>query len=779
MPEWNLVANRLANWPQVGKTNLRTLALPLIVTGLVFVTAFTAGCSNLPLRSLDDTPLPLPPSQTAIAEKVDDQRKQEKTDAESSKTDTAEYSINDFLTPTTPTQPQPDARIIGVYEKADMPAVKLTAIPSLPPAPNIALAAHQDDEQSTEKGTEKAVHQHDENCDCLKPKSLPQLKKMQPLDPEAFIASTRADLDSPTQKIGSSPSLRPLAPPTQADSTAASSIEAPNAIRLTARPKAATLLTASSDPTTAVPETANRAQMLIPIDPNVLKKFKADSMRRAQVEAEAFAKKMAQQSQSPTRRTVSDTIVIDPTITLPNPNAILKTTDAVQSAAMQPSSNATSTTSNSIRVSTQPFESLRSTAIVLPETTGSPARSFNEKSPSGHTDAISNCRGDANCRCSQCQPCKCKAGKCQCRPTVGLILEGTDSLKVQTRQLEKPSPTKRTPAQTTPTKPIQPTLTTIEPSKQSLPLPSPLPSQFEPATSVATAQSENDFQPALPNKPPANQTAPVPNDMFEPSAESSTASAPPAPISEPAGLTELPDMAAIEKSLADFDKANTFDPASIDASHSVDPEMLKAKLKSARPVSSKPQPDRFAQQTDPSDSAAILAKQIASQQSTLQELQSAISQLKPKAKPVAKPVAEPAKPKFKIGNAAFCTRIEGFGQFTPFASNTFANRQQTLLYCEIENQTSNRFADGSGTNQFETLLRGSISIHDANGNVVQSKTFPQIKDVARQRRRDFYVYFPLTLENLASGDYRLELSIEDELGQKKATLTPAIRFSVR
>ena len=132
-----------------------------------------------------------------------------------------------------------------------------------------------------------------------------------------------------------------------------------------------------------------------------------------------------------------------------------------------------------------------------------------------------------------------------------------------------------------------------------------------------------------------------------------------------------------------------------------------------------------------------------------------------------------------LRNAAFCTKISGFGQFKPFAANNFSGSQKALLYCEIENQSSKQFTNTDGSSQFETVLHGSVAIYDANDQIVQTAKFPAIKDVARHQRRDFYVYFPVQFNDLAQGDYRLELSVEDASANETAVLRPFMRFSIR
>lgn len=751
MPERTLVASRHSQFSRIRKS-----ILPLLTISLVLSLGAAVGCSNLPLPKLGDTPLPLPSGQAALAKKIDD-RIQEKVDNEDRESVDAEYSLNDFLPPVTQAKLQPNAKIIGVYEKADMPELKLRATASQPPAPAIALAAHQ----TAFPDGQGSVHQHDATCDCLKEKVLPKLAKVEPIDPETFFASTptsaRPDTTSASAKRAPSPPLRSLSP-----QTPAASVTRPNAIRLTARPKVATIVDAVPQSTVAVPETANRAQMLIPIDPAVLKKFKADSARLAQVEAEAFAKTMGDQAEQKSRG-----IVVDPKMRLPDPAVLAATAaEAIQPFVSGEGSAAKRASPEAIRVSTKPFESLRSTPVQLPRRLAeSPAsakllsaKTFSEKPT--QCDAP-GCSGDTPCQCPQGKSCNCEAGKCHCGSTA---IAASDVLPVSQVPVIKAATARSG----------QTAFAKIENLDRYSPAP-PRSTKQVAARQIATNQTGNGFQALPANKPLEPKHNAAINSPFELSDQTATAEFLASQVEELPGLTELPDMAAIEKSLADFDKANTFDPTSIDSTDSVDPGLLKAKLHAAEIAQRQPARARFAQRSEPSESEVLLAKQLASQQSTLKELQSAITGLSSK----TAPVAESARPRFKIDNAAFCTRIEGFGQFTPFASNTFDSRQQTLLYCEIENQTSNQFSDSGGTDQFETVLRGSVDIFNAKGEVVQSKAFPQIKDIARQRRRDFYVYFPVALNDLPSGDYRLELSIEDALGQHTAKLAPAIRFSVK
>jgi len=150
---------------------------------------------------------------------------------------------------------------------------------------------------------------------------------------------------------------------------------------------------------------------------------------------------------------------------------------------------------------------------------------------------------------------------------------------------------------------------------------------------------------------------------------------------------------------------------------------------------------------------------------TLEHLRNAVSQLESIAS-------------LKVGSGQFCTEITGFGQFRTFASNAFTAGQKMLVYCEVENYRTIENQSATGAD-FRTRLKGSFAIYDADGKVVQQAEYPTVDDVARKRRRDFYMYLPVTLSDLPSGQYVLHALVEDIHGNKTASLDPPLNFSVK
>lgn len=132
----------------------------------------------------------------------------------------------------------------------------------------------------------------------------------------------------------------------------------------------------------------------------------------------------------------------------------------------------------------------------------------------------------------------------------------------------------------------------------------------------------------------------------------------------------------------------------------------------------------------------------------------------------------------KVVNASFCTKVTGFGQFKPTPGAKFNAGQQVLVYCEIENHSSQpKVVDGQALSS--TRLAGSFIVYDANQQVVQQDKFPVVEDLARQRRRDFYMHIPFTVGDLPPGHYTYQLMIDDVGGGKSASLDPTLQFEVQ
>ena len=118
-----------------------------------------------------------------------------------------------------------------------------------------------------------------------------------------------------------------------------------------------------------------------------------------------------------------------------------------------------------------------------------------------------------------------------------------------------------------------------------------------------------------------------------------------------------------------------------------------------------------------------------------------------------------------IARVEFCSEVSGYGQFVTMDRSQFRPDTKTLIYCEIENfhPVQENVADRE---MFATRLECQFEIRGSDGKVVQSVDFPIVEDVAMNRRRDFYMHLPLTLDQLPAGDYQVHLKVKD-LGSEK------------
>ncbi len=132
----------------------------------------------------------------------------------------------------------------------------------------------------------------------------------------------------------------------------------------------------------------------------------------------------------------------------------------------------------------------------------------------------------------------------------------------------------------------------------------------------------------------------------------------------------------------------------------------------------------------------------------------------------------------KLAFTAFCTKVAGFGQYTPFGNSEFSSNQSVLVYCEIENfapllETQN------GTTNYQTQLSSSFWITNDAEAIVQQQDYPAVTDNARNLRRDFFMHLPVTFAKLPSGEYALHIKVRDHGSGKTATLEQAMKFSIR
>jgi len=124
-----------------------------------------------------------------------------------------------------------------------------------------------------------------------------------------------------------------------------------------------------------------------------------------------------------------------------------------------------------------------------------------------------------------------------------------------------------------------------------------------------------------------------------------------------------------------------------------------------------------------------------------------------------------ADAELRIPVIALCSRVEAFGIYEEISPNTLVayRENRVIVYCEIENFTSQPHGDG----QYRTLLANRIELFSADGTSVWSQEEPQIEDLCRRRRSDFFLAQLITLpRRLPAGDYVLKVTVKDLLASK-------------
>ncbi|UCG17450.1 MAG: hypothetical protein JSV19_05355 [Phycisphaerales bacterium] len=128
-----------------------------------------------------------------------------------------------------------------------------------------------------------------------------------------------------------------------------------------------------------------------------------------------------------------------------------------------------------------------------------------------------------------------------------------------------------------------------------------------------------------------------------------------------------------------------------------------------------------------------------------------------------------------LPTVALCTRVSTFGVYDEMDPSLLvpyrANR--AIVYCEIRNFFSDRMPDDT----FRVTLSSRLEILTADGQSVWTHEEPNIEDVSRQRREDFFLAQLVTFPpELGPGDYVLKVMIEDTSAAKAAEAVHRFRI---
>lgn len=124
--------------------------------------------------------------------------------------------------------------------------------------------------------------------------------------------------------------------------------------------------------------------------------------------------------------------------------------------------------------------------------------------------------------------------------------------------------------------------------------------------------------------------------------------------------------------------------------------------------------------------------------------------------------------KLEMRNVNFCHKISSYGNYERFPREEFTPGQPILVYAEVENFQSESTPGG----YFRTVLNSTIDIYQAgpNGKLVQSIPFQPTEDLSRNRRRDYFHSWELSIPpRISMGPHVMRLTIEDQFSRKTAT----------
>lgn len=115
-----------------------------------------------------------------------------------------------------------------------------------------------------------------------------------------------------------------------------------------------------------------------------------------------------------------------------------------------------------------------------------------------------------------------------------------------------------------------------------------------------------------------------------------------------------------------------------------------------------------------------------------------------------------------VRNLTFCDEVFAYGAYRERASRRFQPGEEVTLYVEVANFRSDDTPDGH-----HTVIGTSYQVLDSRGARVDGREFPPVDDYCLSPRRDFHIQYGVSLpERIYPGEYQLELTLTDQLGNK-------------
>jgi len=130
-------------------------------------------------------------------------------------------------------------------------------------------------------------------------------------------------------------------------------------------------------------------------------------------------------------------------------------------------------------------------------------------------------------------------------------------------------------------------------------------------------------------------------------------------------------------------------------------------------------------------------------------------------------------PQVKIRRAALCTKVEGFGRYTAYASEKFVAGSpiRAIVYTELDQFASREARAGDPmqrgvplNEQTSVELSQTLSLyHDESGLLAWHRPAQSVTETTRAARRDFYLIQQVELpRTLSIGRYNLKVTVKDK-----------------
>ncbi len=124
-----------------------------------------------------------------------------------------------------------------------------------------------------------------------------------------------------------------------------------------------------------------------------------------------------------------------------------------------------------------------------------------------------------------------------------------------------------------------------------------------------------------------------------------------------------------------------------------------------------------------------------------------------------------AKAPLELVDLRLCSKVERFGDFTPFDPPSRRAGDRVVIYCEVDGPHHEPVPGG-----FQTKLAGRMEIIPEGGGPTLALPLDTAEETSARRRRDYYIAYLKELpRNLPPGQYTLRLTLKDVFTDQSAS----------